>query len=77
VLLFFDDLRRQRIVQTWTTLNRWIDEKGFPPGHMLGRHRTWTPEEVMRWIEAQPSAKIEPRGVAKRNKQRAAGKAVV
>jgi hypothetical protein len=75
-VLFFDDLRRQQIVRTWTTLNCRIDEKGFPPGHMLGRHRAWSPEEVMRWVEGQPTGKIEPRGVAKRNKQRAARKAV-
>ena len=55
--LLFDDLRDQRIVRTWNTLNKWIDERGFPPGRMLGRNRVWTEREVFAWIEAQPSDK--------------------
>jgi hypothetical protein len=61
-LLEFEDLRAQKIVRTWNTLNRWIDEKGFPPGRMIGRFRKWTAAEVMSWIERQPSTKLEPRG---------------
>jgi hypothetical protein len=64
-LLRFDDLRGQGIVKTWHTLNHWIDERGFPPGRMIGRFRTWTQAEVMAWVESQPTAKIELRGVAK------------
>jgi predicted DNA-binding transcriptional regulator AlpA len=64
-LLRFDDLREQRIVRTWTTLNEWIDTRDFPPGRMIGRFRTWTEAEVMDWIERQPSAKLAPRGFAK------------
>jgi hypothetical protein len=43
----FEDLRAQGIVLTWTTLNKWIDERGFPPGRMIGRFRTWTAAEVL------------------------------
>ena len=56
-LLRFDDLRRERIVSTWTTLNKWIDERGFPPGRLINRYRTWTEAEVMAWIERQPADK--------------------
>jgi predicted DNA-binding transcriptional regulator AlpA len=67
MLLTFRDLRAKRIVKTWNTLNSWIDTRGFPPGRMIGRFRMWTEAEVMAWIEAQPTTKIEPRGAAKRN----------
>ena len=64
-LLRFDDLRALGVVRTWQSLNKWIDERGFPPGRMIGRFRTWTVAELMDWIETQPTAKIEPRGAAK------------
>jgi hypothetical protein len=64
-LLRFEDLRAKHIVRTWTTLNLWIDNRGFPPGRILGRYRTWTEDEVMAWIEAQPTTKIPPRGCVK------------
>lgn len=69
-LLHFEDLRAKRIARTWTTLNRWIDTRGFPPGRMIGRFRTWTEAEVMAWIEAQPVAKLAPRGAVKRRAAR-------
>ena len=28
-LMFFDDLRAERIVRTRTTLNKWIEEEGI------------------------------------------------
>ncbi len=64
-VLFFEDLRSKRIVRTWTTLNKWIDTRGFPPGRILGRFRVWTEAEVMAWIEAQPYEKQKPRGFLK------------
>jgi predicted DNA-binding transcriptional regulator AlpA len=66
-LLRFDDLSRLGIVQTWTSLNKWIDERGFPPGRIIGRFRTWTTAEVMAWIEKQPPTKAKRRGVALTN----------
>jgi hypothetical protein len=65
-LLRFQDLRDLNIVRTWTTLNNWIDTRGFPPGRMLGKHRVWIESEVMEWIEAQPPDKLEPRGCVRR-----------
>jgi hypothetical protein len=65
-LLRFEDLRDKRIVRTWNTFNNWIDTRGFPPGRMIGRFRTWTEAEVMAWIERQPHDKLEPRGAVKR-----------
>ena len=66
-LLRFDDLARLGIVSTWTSLNKWIDERGFPPGRIIGRFRTWTTAEVMSWIERQPTTKAKRRGVALTN----------
>jgi predicted DNA-binding transcriptional regulator AlpA len=63
-LLKFEDLRVLGIVRTWTSLNKWIDERGFPPGRIIGRYRTWTTAEVMAWIESQPSTKAKRRGAA-------------
>jgi predicted DNA-binding transcriptional regulator AlpA len=63
-LLRFEDLKRLGIVSAWTSLNKWIDERGFPPGRIIGRFRTWTTAEVMAWIESQPSTKAKRRGAA-------------
>jgi predicted DNA-binding transcriptional regulator AlpA len=63
-ILHYEDLRRLGIVRTWHTLNSWIDNKGFPPGRIIGRHRTWMVAEVMAWIEAQPTKKAKRRGAA-------------
>ena len=65
-LLRFEDLRDKQIVRTWNTLNNWIDTRGFPPGRMIGRFRTWTEAEVTAWIERQPATKLKARGFAKR-----------
>ena len=64
-LLRFEDLRAQGVVKTWQSLNKWINDRGFPPGRMIGRFRTWTVAEVMHWVESQPTDKVEPRGAAK------------
>jgi hypothetical protein len=63
-LLRKEDLKRLGIVKTWTSLNKWIDERGFPPGRIIGRFRTWTTAEVMAWIERQPTTKAKRRGAA-------------
>jgi hypothetical protein len=65
-LLRFTDLSEQGIVKTWHSLNDWIDNRGFPPGRLIGRHRTWTVAEVMDWVAKQPSCKATLRGVAKK-----------
>jgi predicted DNA-binding transcriptional regulator AlpA len=70
-LLRYEDLREQRIVRSRTTLHRWIDERSFPPGRILGKFRFWTVAEVMAWIEKQPTTKATPRGFVKQQ-QRAA-----
>ncbi len=50
-LLRFDDLRERRIVRNRTTLYRWIKERGFPPGILLGPNsRAWPEEEIDDWI---------------------------
>ena len=67
-LLFFDDLREERIASTWATINKWIDERGFPPGRLIGRQRAWTEREVFEWIEAQPSDKSK-KGFAKKSER--------
>jgi hypothetical protein len=69
-LLHFQDLREANIVRTWQTLNDWVDNRGFPPGRIIGKFRTWTEAEIMAWIEKQPTAKLPPRGKAKRLAQR-------
>ena len=49
--LRFNDLRERRIVDNRTTLYRWIKERGFPPGILLGPNtRAWTEEEVEAWL---------------------------
>jgi predicted DNA-binding transcriptional regulator AlpA len=74
-LLRFQDLRASGIVKTWATLNAWVDERGFPPGRMIGRFRTWTEAEVMAWVESQSTCRIEPRGIAKANRDSNGGAA--
>jgi hypothetical protein len=65
-LLYFQDLVELRLVQNWTTLNRWIRDLGFPPGRMVGRCRLWTRASVFAWIESQPTANTAPlKGFAK------------
>jgi hypothetical protein len=59
-----DDLK---LVNNWTTLNNWIRDRGFPPGHMVGRCRMWTDREVFTWIESQPTENNTPlKGIAKK-----------
>lgn len=69
-VLLFEDLRAMRMVRSWTTLNKWIDTRGFPAGRILGRYRTWTEREVMAWIETQPYEKQKPRGFLKQKAAR-------
>jgi predicted DNA-binding transcriptional regulator AlpA len=66
-VLRFRDLVEIDLVNNWTTLNNWIEKRGFPPGHMVGRCRMWTEREVFAWIESQPSQNNAPlKGWARR-----------
>lgn len=63
--LRFDDLRERRIVNNRTTLSRWIRERGFPPGILLGPNtRVWSEEEIETWIEKMRGSDTEPAPVA-------------
>ena len=56
--LRFRDLKEQGVVGNWVTLNKWIDEKGFPPGRLVGPNtRTWDEAEVATWLESRPTAR--------------------
>jgi predicted DNA-binding transcriptional regulator AlpA len=69
-LLRFQDLKD--VLKSRTTLNDWVDNRGFPPGRVIGKHRLWTEDEILRWIESQPTGKLPLRGDAKRRKAAAA-----
>jgi len=58
--LRYPDLVELGLVNNWTTLNNWIRNRGFPPGHMVGRSRMWTEREIFGWIEAQPTKNSMP-----------------
>ena len=66
-LLRFPELCELGFVNNWTTLNHWINRRGFPPGHMIGRCRVWTEAEIAAWIERQPIKNTAPlKGIAKK-----------
>lgn len=45
--LRFTDLQKKKIVNNWTTLQRWIKAGHFPPGRKIGPNsRAWTEDEV-------------------------------
>ena len=74
-VLRFEDLRAQGFVKTWPSLNKWVDEKGFPPGRMIGRNRVWTIAEVMAWVQKQPNEKQQPCGFVKQRAADSQGRA--
>ena len=58
--LRFDDLRDRRIVRNRTTLYRWIKERGFPVGILLGPNtRAWDEDEIDAWLAVR-TAESEP-----------------
>ena len=64
-LLRFADLKARGIVRNRTTLSRWIQNLGFPPGVMLGMNtRTWTKEEIDAWLAERAAASNAERGEA-------------
>ena len=69
--LRFPDLRARNVVKSWTQLKRLIEEYGFPPGRMLSPNvRAWTEEEIDAYCASCPVEGPEPRGAAKRNRDR-------
>ena len=53
--LRFKDLKARGICNNHTTLQRWIQTRGFPPGRLIGPNtRVWTEEEVEAWLAAAP-----------------------
>ena len=64
MVLAFPDLRAAGIVQSRTTLNKMIDERGFPPGRIVANRRIWTSVEILDWLHAQPSEKLALKGYA-------------
>ena len=56
-LLRYDDLVAKGVVNNRTTLYRWIKERGFPPGFLIGPNsRVWTDEKVEAWVAEQAAA---------------------
>jgi predicted DNA-binding transcriptional regulator AlpA len=57
-LLRFKDLKERRIAPNWTSLLRWIEHEGFPPGIRLAPNtRAWTEDEVAAWLASRPAGK--------------------
>ena len=56
--LRFAELVEGGVVTSRATLQRWIAQRGFPPGIKVGANtRLWPEEEVMDWIESQRDGK--------------------
>lgn len=51
----FADLKAKGLVTNRETLGRWIREKGFPPGKLIGPNtRVWTDQEINDWWNSRP-----------------------
>lgn len=47
----FADLKRMGVVRNRTTLYRWIHERDFPRGTLIGPNsRRWTEKSVKEWL---------------------------
>ena len=74
--LRFRDLKARNIVKNWPNLKRKVKYQGFPPGRMTGpNERSWTEEEIDAYREGCPVEGPEPRGAAKKNRDRKAASA--
>jgi predicted DNA-binding transcriptional regulator AlpA len=50
-LLDFNDLKSRGVLRNRTTLSRWINELGFPPGTKIGPNsRRWRESEIEAWL---------------------------
>jgi hypothetical protein len=72
-ILCFEDIKSRRLAGNWNVLNDLIDQKGFPPGYVVGRRRFWLELDVLTWLKTQPTEKMRVRGAAKANKAKAVG----
>jgi predicted DNA-binding transcriptional regulator AlpA len=77
VYVRFADLKDAKITVNWTTLQRLIDEEGFPQGVMLGRNtRGWPLDQVKAWLAERPAAKkivkVTDKHISKTRKKKAA-----
>lgn len=55
--LRFSDLVDRGIVNNRVTLSRWIKERGFPSGILLGPNtRAWPEGDVEKWIAERAEA---------------------
>jgi predicted DNA-binding transcriptional regulator AlpA len=57
LVLHIEDLANAGLAKSRSTLKTLIEDRGFPPGHIIAGRRTWTPREILDWIEAQPTDK--------------------
>ena len=54
-ILRFRDLKDAGIVNNRATLYRWIKDRGFPPGVLLGpKSRGWAEADVLSWLASRP-----------------------
>lgn len=54
--LCFADLKAERIVQNYPTLQRWIDKEGFPAGVLFGPNtRRWRRSWIESWLASRPT----------------------
>src|SRR5262245_38466085 len=55
--LRYRDLVALNIISNRATLSNWIRDRSFPPGQLTGPNtRTWSEDEVRRWLNARPTA---------------------
>ena len=69
--LRFRDLKARNIVKNWAQLRRMKERYGFPKGRMISPNiRGWTEEEIDAYYESCPVEGPEPRGAAKKRRDR-------
>jgi len=70
--LRFRDLKEQGVANNWVTLNKRIDQEGFPAGRLLGKNtRVWDELEVVAWLDSRPTARLPSRVRAARSTEAA------
>lgn len=58
--LRFKDLKSDGIIGNRVTLQRWIDNYGFPPGFLLGPNtRVFPADAVDRWVEKRKKVQVD------------------